>query len=213
MNTIENILKKKNNIAIIGQPGSGKTILLGSLLPILVNENKKVLMLEPLGEKEYEKITANLGGKYLVYDTALNIDYDSKLTTISFSTMNNRPTIVLILNLIKEAENKGVDVVLIDEAFDYLKECEKLSDNVHVQLIVNTMDTHMLDGENGLYFKKLFTTIFLMKLDKPSINLRYLSLLSLYNVEKLVIDYLETIRPQQYFENIVIQDMKILRKI
>lgn len=208
MNTIQNILEKKDNIIIIGPVGCGKGVVLKSILTNLVSTNKKVLVLEPLGEKEYKQTTVSLGGNYLVYENTSSIDYSSKLTTISFSTESSRPKIELILSIIKDAENSGVEVILIDEAWDYLKECEKLITNIHVQLIVNTQfDTEILSEENSKNFKELFKVLFLMGQDYYNIHYTYPQLLSLYNVNKSVI---EDLKAQQCYESIIIQYKEVI---
>ncbi|RHW66067.1 hypothetical protein DZC34_05130, partial [Clostridium botulinum] len=79
-----------------------------------------------------------MGGNHILYKNTNNIDYNNNLTTISFSTDNQYPEIELILRILKKAENNGVEVVLIDEAWNYLKNCAKINTNINVQLIINT---------------------------------------------------------------------------
>ncbi|KOY65486.1 hypothetical protein AN649_13515 [Clostridium sporogenes] len=210
MNTIKNLLKKENNIAIIGGAGCGKGIVFKSILSDLVSSNKKVLVLEPSGGKEYKQITDSFGGNHIFYKSMNNIDYNNNLTTISFSKDNQCPEIELILRILKGAENNGVEVVLIDEAWNYLKDCAKINTNINVQLIINTQfDTDILGNENSTSFKNLFRTLFLMGKNNYNIHYTYPKLLALYNIDKSVIEYLKT---QGYFESIIIRENEIIEK-
>ncbi|MBD8045854.1 ATP-binding protein [Clostridium faecium] len=213
MNTIQSLLQQGSNIAIIGEAASGKSTLLKSILNNLNFNNKKVLILD--NKKEYKQSTLDLDGSYITYDDINNVRYNNKLTTISFSIEDDRPGIELILSLIKKAENEGVEVILIDEAHNYLKECQKLISNVNAQLILSSQfDPCILGGEcalnkeNVINFKNLFNILILMGTHNYNIQ-TWPKLLSLYNIDKLTI---EELKSQQCYKNIVIQDKKIIEE-
>lgn len=210
MNTIKKILKQKANIAIIGNAGCGKGVVSRSILAELLSNNKKVLVLEPLGEREYKEFTDALGGNHIFYENVESIDYANKLTTITFPFDKERPEIELIINIINEAEHNGVEAVLIDEAWGYLKDYEKINTDITVQLIINTQfNTDILENENSAKFKTLFKTLFLMGRDHFNIQYTYPKLLELYNINQSIIEYLKI---QQPFESIIITESKVIAK-
>lgn len=197
------------NIAIVGDPGSGNLIVFKSALSDLLADNKKVLLLE-FTDKEFKQITADLCGDYISYEKDTLIDYRKNLTTISFQTEIDgkyvHPDIEHVLTIIKDAESKGIEAVLIDEAEYLLKDCERLISNVNAQLIAITRcDLSILTQK---HFNKLFKTLFLVREDYYKIC----QLLSFYNADiyNADISIIENLRgPQYHFKNVIIRDGKV----
>lgn len=143
MNTVGDLLKKKNNIAIIGSPGCEKRLLFKNILVNLVSNNRKVLVIEINSLRKNEQIILELHGDYILYENISSIDYNKNLINICFF---NIPKIDFILRLIKEVEDKNVEVILIDGIWLYLEQCKQLISNINIQLIVSSQFIpHSLD--------------------------------------------------------------------
>lgn len=207
---IQKLLENKSNIAFLGDAGCGKGVAMKKILQELLSNNKKVLVLEPCGEKEYKQITELFGGSYWDYSSLDNISYTNNLTTISLiNPLDDNPNVAdieLVLKIIKEGQSNGIEVVLIDEALNYLMDCKRLRDNIHAQLIVGSqLDFEILNKKNQKDFKELFDTIFLMS---PTHNLQlYLGLLDLYNIGNI---FIKDLKAHQRYESVVIQDKQLI---
>lgn len=202
MDAIESLIVNKDNVALIGGVGCGKTVVLKNILINLVASGKKVLLLDY--KNENKSITICLGGNHEVYNSKNKIYYDNMLTTISF---DNIPRTEDILNIVKDAENKGIETVLIDEAYECLKECDKLS-NVQAQIIASTQfDDEILSEDNSESFKKVFSKLFLMGHNLFDIRVVYPQLLSLYNIDQKVI---EDVAAQRRYESVIIKHSEVI---
>lgn len=218
MKNIQKLLKDKCNIAILGTPDSGTSVLLKNILIELVSANKKVLMLENVKEKS-EKLTTYLGGSYITYPALNRINFNNKLTTVAVNydiNSNGNEDIQLenILNIIGEAEKAGVEIILIDKAWICIENCNKLIDKVHTQLIVCSAfyksiiieeDTPNFN-ENAINFKHLFNTVIIMGAGSY-LNSIYGKIATLYNIE-----FDPSLLGKNCFEGIVIQNKKIIEE-
>lgn len=213
MQLINSLLEKKDNIIIIGEAGCGKGIILKNMVTNLVTNDKKILLLEPLGLTEYKELTDVLDGTYITYQKDKYINFDNNLTTISFpeDLINEKgsPKIELLIDIIKDAETKGIEVVLIDEAYKYLKQCKVLFNNISVQLIANTqLDFDILSDSNAIFFSNFFKTVFLMGRAYSNLNYAFPKLLKLYNIEE---SYIEKLKELDRYESAIISDGKVVK--
>lgn len=197
-----------DNIAILGNAGSGKSFTLKGILNNTIEKGKKTLMLSQ-EKNEYRDITKYLKGNY--FDSSnmtTNLNFDSQLTTVYVDHSRFKVLIDIILS---NAARNGIEVVLIDEAFNYLEECAYLLEYTiehSIQLIVGSQsDISILEkGLNRVYFKKVFKTIVVMQ--SNMYDGIYQQLLDLYNIKdtKLAIDL---IKDKKRWASIIIKDQEI----
>lgn len=171
VNFIYNELSE-DNIAILGAPGSGKTVLVKLLAEKYICDNEKVLIICcGQSSSEYQDCVKYLNGKMIYINRNIveleNEAWDKNLNCVGFSSFNKYEIDTFILEILKLAAEKGVNKIFIDEANEsfFNENSEYLIDNYCSTKITALFygDRPFESEKEGYSFKNIFPNVIFMK--------------------------------------------------